>query len=153
MPLRVPTTNHPSEVERWRLSLLGDQGLIPKVIGAIVGNLAEWTTGGVLKDSGISGDKLARLFNYKTITAAYSVQATDGTIFVDASGGNIAITMITAASLGGETFNFKRKDDTDNSVTIIPVGLEEIDTDAYVELFGLEVINLTSDDVDWWINP
>lgn len=127
--------------------MLGKDGLIPKVIGAVVGNLAEWTTGGVLKDSGLSAAKLNRLFNYATINSDYIVQATDGTIFVDANGGNIEITMLSAVGLGGEEFSFKRIDTTNNTVTITG----DIDGEATATLYALESMNIKSDNVEWWI--
>lgn len=99
-------------------------------------------------------DKYIRLFAQRTITDAnspYAVQATDNLIFIDASGGNVVVNHISAVGMGGESFQFKRIDDSDNSVTVNADGTEKIDNDSSFNIYGLEPMKTSSDNSNWWL--
>ncbi|MCK5504213.1 MAG: hypothetical protein KAJ10_03580 [Thermodesulfovibrionia bacterium] len=98
--------------------------------------------------------KYIRLFASKTIDSTdspYSVLVTDGTIFIDATGGNIVINHISAVGIDGESFQFKRIDDSGNTVTVNADGAEAIDNDSSFNMFGLEPFKTTSDNSNWWL--
>lgn len=139
------------EVEQWRLALKGDGGYIPKVPGATDGNLSEWTSSGTLRDSGIKSSSVAKLSKVVTISGAYVVQASDGTILIDASGGDIAITHISAVGISGDRVTFKRIDNSDYTATVTAGGTEKIDNDSSFELYGMESVVTQADGANWWI--
>lgn len=60
-------------------------------------------------------------------TANYTITLADYTVTVDASGGNVTITLPTAASASGRCFNIKKTDSSTNYVRVAGNGAETID--------------------------
>lgn len=60
-------------------------------------------------------------------TAAYTVTLSDYTVTVDASGGNVTVTLPTASSSTGYVFNIKKVDASANYVRVAGAGAETID--------------------------
>jgi hypothetical protein len=149
---KPPRTDSPTEIEQWRLAIVGPGGYILKVIGAVAGNIAEFIAGGSLKDSGLAVTKVKRTFAYRTITSAtYNVDPADGTIFIDATSNNIDISHVSAVGFGGEEFDFVRIDNSDNTVKLIADGAEKISTDSEQIIYGLESMTTKSDNANWWV--
>lgn len=66
--------------------------------------------------------------NNTAVNSDYVVLLTDGTVLVDATAGDVLITMHPAIDGVGYTYNIKRIDDvTENTVTIVGDGTELID--------------------------
>ena len=139
------------EVEQWRLALKSEGGFITIVPTATEGNLPEWTANGELRDSGIKSSTIAKLGQVVEISGAYVVQTADGTILIDASGGDIAITHISATGISGDRVTFKRIDNSNNTVTVTAAGAETIDNDSSFQLYGMESIITQADGSNWWI--
>ena len=91
--------------------------------------------------------------NQRTIISDDSVAATDGTVFIDATDGDITITMATAIKKGSFVYYLKRIDNSDNTVTLLAAGGEKIDLESSHKIYGLESISLTSDNFNWWMSP
>lgn len=79
--------------------------------------------------------------NVTNISADYTVATTDGTIRVDASGGDVEITLPPVAAILGYSFEIKRIDlVTTNAVTIVGDGVELVDG----HVGGVSLYNLSS---------
>lgn len=92
-----------------------------------------------------------RNFSKPPITSNYTVLITDGLIRVDASAGDIIITMHPIAEGVGYSYDIKRIDEVPaNKVTIIGDGLELIDshTDG-VDLYALSSYNVKANNIGW----
>lgn len=77
---------------------------------------------------GIFAAFLAKFRNVVSVTADYTVLITDGTIEVDASAGDVIVTMHPVAEGLGYRYDIKRVDAvTSNSVTLVGDGVEYID--------------------------
>jgi hypothetical protein len=89
----------------------------------------------------------------------YTLTATDHTVLVNCSGGNVTITLPTAVGCAGRMYIIKRTDTSANSVNIDANGSEQID--GSTSLVGVAAggsIVLQSDNSGWWkvaeyINP
>jgi hypothetical protein len=90
-------------------------------------------------------------FAGKAVTQNYTVLATDHMIFVNASGGNITITLPTAVGIIGRQYIIKRVEGSANSVTIDPNASETIEGDATMSLVGQRSVVIVSDNSNWWI--
>lgn len=91
---------------------------------------------GVVPDAGIFTQlrqALKRLFggNVTTVSAAMSPFALTadhaGLVIIDATAGNVSVTLPAANLLEGLQYEFRRKDATANTVTITPAGADTID--------------------------
>lgn len=60
-------------------------------------------------------------------TADYTVTATDYIVTIDATGGNVTVTLPAASTSVGQMYRFKRLDGTGNAVTIARAGADTID--------------------------
>ena len=96
-------------------------------------------------------------FRLKTITSDYTLKNDDGVVLVDASSGNITITLYTAGN-GNPTGSkskshvLKRIDNTANTVTITPNGSETIEWDSsYMLVNRGSTIRIFSDSSNWFI--
>jgi hypothetical protein len=87
-----------------------------------------------------------------TKTANYTAAATDHTILVDASAGNVTITLPTAASIAGREYCIKRIDTSANTVTIATTSSQTIDNAASDSLAttGRPTWRYKSDGSNWW---
>ena len=90
-------------------------------------------------------------FSYDNIASDYTVKSTDATIFIDASANDITVTLITAVDNGGKIFAFKRVDNSNFTVTIVPDGVETIDNESSAILYGYESMDMRSNNINWWI--
>ena len=80
------------------------------------------------------------ILTHTTKTSAYTVTLEDSTIWVDASGGAITITLPTAVGIGGKIINIVKVDSSSNAMTIDPDGTETING----ELTSVTSIQYTS---------
>jgi len=85
-----------------------------------------------------------------TKTSDYTATATDYTILCDASGGDLTITLPSAASIPAHIYNVKKIDSSDNLVTIASVST--IDSEASVSTYiQWTNIALQSNGTNWFI--
>jgi len=90
-------------------------------------------------------------FAGKAVTQNYTVLATDHMIFVNASGGNVTITLPTASGIIGRQYIIKRVDSSVNSVTIDPNASETIEGSSSKSLTDQCSVVIVSDNSNWWI--
>lgn len=90
-------------------------------------------------------------FAARAITSNYTVTAGDHTVFANATGGNITVTLPTAANIVGRQYIIKRVDPSVNSVTIDPDGSETIEGASTMALTGQRSVIIQSDNNNWWI--
>lgn len=92
-----------------------------------------------------------RNFSAPPITANYTVLATDGTVRVDASAGDIIVTLLPIASGVGYRYNIKRIDTvTTNKVTLLGNGTELIDAHAAgINISTLSSYTVKANDIGW----
>ena len=89
----------------------------------------------------------------------YTLTATDHTVLVNCSGGNVTITLPTAVGCAGRMYIIKRTDASANSVNIDANGSEQIDgSTSLVGVAARGSMVLQSDNAGWWkvaeyINP
>lgn len=88
---------------------------------------------------------------FRAVTANTTLTATDRVVLADATGGNVVLTLPTAAGQVGRLYALKRTDMAfGNTVTITPNGAETIDGNMNVQLNPLEPTTLVSDGTNWW---
>ncbi len=58
--------------------------------------------------------------NYVTVTANYTVLVTDDVVFIDAKDNDITVTLPDVSTSDGKDFDLKRKDQSGNTVTVVP---------------------------------
>jgi hypothetical protein len=80
----------------------------------------------------------------------YTATASDHTILVDCSGGNVTITLPTAVGIAGRMYIIKRVDGSANAANINTNGSETIDGSGAGSVAGLGSIVLQSDNSNWW---
>jgi len=89
----------------------------------------------------------------------YTLTATDHTVLVNCSGGNVTITLPTAVGCAGRMYIIKRTDTSANSANIDANGSEQIEgSTSLVGVAARGSIVLQSDNAGWWkvaeyINP
>jgi len=86
-----------------------------------------------------------------TYTADHTATLTDNLIKVDATGGNVTITLPPAAAAAGDGFTIKRIDSSANTVTVDGDGSETIDDETTKDLDQYTAIQIVSDGTEWWI--
>lgn len=87
-----------------------------------------------------------------TKSSNYTMTTADGTVLVDATSGDITITLPAAASATESIFTIKKKDVTFHTVTVAAAGSELIDGAAiYILSTQYEAIKIQSDGSAWWI--
>ena len=98
-----------------------------KVSGDVENNIPILDDKGDLKDSGYSFDDV-KLKNSSLVEVSnnYQILIENEVIWVDASGGNLEITLPSASDITGRKFEVKKVDSTFNTVTIKPQVLETI---------------------------
>lgn len=85
-----------------------------------------------------------------TITTNTTLDSSHFTVLVDASGGDVTVTLPAVAS--GLIYHIKRIDNTANTVLIDGNGAETIDGGATAELtVQYETIKIQADSTEWWI--
>lgn len=85
-----------------------------------------------------------------TKTADYTATSSDDVILVDATGGDVEITLYTGVS--GKELVITRKDGSAKTVTLTPVTGQKIQRQVTQELKVDETYSLVSDGTDWWVN-
>ena len=87
----------------------------------------------------------------RTEVANYTVQIGDGTILVDASAGEVTITLLPVAD-ADNYYNIKKIDTTVNRVIIETDAAETIDGDASVDITAAyESLQLITDGSNWFV--
>ena len=84
-----------------------------------------------------------------TKTASYTATDADGIIVVDATVGNVVITLPSAIGSLGKGYTVKRTDGSANTVTV--QGAETIDDAASQLLNQYDSLVVVSDNAEWWI--
>jgi len=137
-----------------------DSAHVPQLALDSDGNLAvetiaaggpDWILGEFVEADALDGWTLKG--NVVTVTAAYTVTASDYTILADATAGSFEILLADAELVPGQLFNLKRIDDSANEVTLTTTKGQTIDDFASGEL-GLsenESFAVQSDGLTWRI--
>jgi len=86
-----------------------------------------------------------------TVTASSTVSDGDHTTIVDATAGDITVTMPSAVGRSYLEFRIKRSDSSNNSVFLVPDGVETIDTETLISMQLFESLTLVSDNANWFI--
>lgn len=131
-----------------QMELDSDGNLTVKTIAAPD---AVWELGEFVETDALDGWTLKG--NVVTVTAAYTVLATDYTILADATAGSFEILLADAEAVPGQLFNIKRIDDSANEVTLTTTKGQTIDDYATGDL-GLtenESFAVQSDGLTWRI--
>lgn len=133
---RIPRTDNLRERDGWRRGQDDDNFLkANKVIGGTENNIVTLTSDGDIQDSGLSFDdvklKKARVV---TVTADYTVLELDEVIWVDASAGDVTITLFPAATIQGQEFIVEKIDSTTNKVIVAGDGSETVNGDPSFDL-------------------
>jgi hypothetical protein len=131
-----------------QLTLDSDGNLAVKTIAAPE---AVWELGEFVEADALDGWTLKG--NVVTVTAAYTMLATDYTILADATAGSFEILLADAEAVPGQLFNIKRIDDSANEVTLTTTKGQAIDDYASGAL-GLtenESFAVQSDGLTWRI--
>ena len=85
-------------------------------------------------------------------TANYIATVDNLVILVDATAGNVNITIPTARNNNGKLFVVKKIDSTANTVTITPYGTQLIDGSSTVVIsVQYTAVMIVSDNFNWWI--
>lgn len=74
--------------------------------------------------------------NIRDISSNHNALATDEIIIVDASSGNVTINLLPLSTLDKKIYTVKRIDNSGNTVTINPDGLETIDDQLTNQVVG-----------------
>ena len=90
-------------------------------------------------------------FPTRTITQDYAVTDADHTIFVNATGININVTLPTAANIAGRQYIIKRVDTAGTAVSIQTDGSETIDGASSAAMTDKRSVVIQSDNSNWWI--
>lgn len=102
-----------------------------------------------------SGDlniPVGTILTHATKTGAYTVTLEDSTIWVDASGGVITITLPTAVGIGGKIINIVKVDSSSNALTIDADGTETINGElTAVTAIQYTSLTLQSNNANWII--
>lgn len=152
--LRIPRTEGVRERDRWRLEQDDDNSKkIDKVVGAPEDNIPVFDDEGGLKDSGKSFDDVQlKKQQTRTVTGNYTVVVSDVIIWVDASGGPVTVTLLSAAGITGQDMIIEKIDSTFNEVTVAADGSETINGDPSFDLLlQYESIQPTSTGAGWLI--
>lgn len=86
------------------------------------------------------------------ITADATLDALSGTVFADATAGNIVVSLPAAASVPGRIYTVKKVDASANTVTIDPAAAETIDG-AATKVISAQWVSLTiqADGAEWFL--
>ncbi len=89
---------------------------------------------------------------YSSVSSDTTLDNTYSVVAVDASGGNVTITLPTAVGVEGRTFSIKKVDSSSNTVTINPNGAETIDggSSAVISVQYVSVM-VISDNTNWYV--
>lgn len=98
------------------------------------------------------GTTVAQILTWVNKTANFTASSSEAACYsVDATSGNLTITLPAAASNAGVTWVFKRVDTTSSIVTVDANASELIDLDLTFSLNALEAITLSSNGTQWFL--
>lgn len=107
---------------------------------------------GNIKVQGGDVDALGLVLVISTVTGDYTLDNEDSTLLVDASDGEITITLPTAVGVEGRFYSIKKIDSSKNKVIIDGYGTETIEGELTQELlFKGDAPHIVSDNDEWWI--
>lgn len=131
-----------------QLTLDSDGNLVVETVAA---GGPDWILGEFVETDALDGWTIKG--NVITVTAAYTVTASDCTILCDATAGAFDVLLIDAEEVPGQIFNIKRIDATANAVGITTAKSQTIDTYVSGELGVDEGDNVAvqSDGTNWRI--
>ena len=99
-----------------------------------------------------SGNLSHRTIPYVTITGDTTVTTSNEVVFVNASSGEVDVTLYAASSNGGRKLIIKKTDSSGNAVNILRTASETIDGATSIILYHQnESITLMSDNSNWFI--
>jgi len=99
-----------------------------------------------------SGNLSHRAIPYATITGDTTVTTSNEVVFVNASSGEVDVTLYAASSNGGRKLIIKKTDSSGNAVNILRTSSETIDGATSIILYHQnESITLVSDNSNWFI--
>lgn len=133
---RIPRSEDVRERDRWRIGQDDDNFLkANKVIGGTEDNIITLTSDGDIQDSGKSFDDV-KLKKARTVTVSidYAVLLLDEVIWVDATLGDVIITLYPAATIQGQEFIIEKIDSSTNKVTVAGNGSETVNGDPSFDL-------------------
>ena len=93
----------------------------------------------------------ANVMPINAFTADVTLNERHFTVLIDATGGNVVVTLPPAASFPGKLYCVKRQDATGNTVTIQPSGSDEIDVSASATVAANGSLLIQCDGVDTWL--
>jgi hypothetical protein len=103
-------------------------------------------------DDGTTDVRAPEVISVVTKTANYTLVLTDGVVLVDATSGDLTMTLPTAASAINRVFYIKKIDSSSNSVTIDANGSETIDDSlTCIITMQYDCPKLVSDGTEWWV--
>jgi len=89
---------------------------------------------------------------YTTITGDTTVTTSNEVVFVNASSGEVDVTLYAASSNGGRKLIIKKTDSSSNAVIILRAASETIDGATSITLYHQnESVTLMSDNSNWFI--
>ena len=98
------------------------------------------------------GNLSHRTIPYTSITGDTTVTTSNEVVFVNATSGEVDVTLYAAASNGGRTLIIKKTDSSSNAVIILRTASETIDGAVSITLYHQnESITLISDNSNWMI--
>ena len=133
---RPPRTEDPRERDAWRRTQDDDNfSKANKVVGGTENNIVTLTDDGDIQDSGKSFDDVI-LKKRRTVTVSvdYTVLVLDEIIWVDATAGDVTITLFPAATIQGQEFIIEKIDSTFNKVTVAGSGGDLVNGDPSFDL-------------------
>jgi hypothetical protein len=107
-------------------------------------------------DSGTGDVTISATGNYEgdvqNKNANYTALLTDNAIFVDASGGQVTISLPTATGNASKKYYIKKLDSSANKVVIDPYGSQQIEGATTAELwFQDEAVAIKTDGLSWYV--
>ena len=149
------STISPSDYVQLQASYPGTQqtGNI-NVSGNIYGNFVGSIDTAIINDDFIlsSASYYEDILHIDDTDSPYSI-VYDGylsTVFIDATSGDVQVLLYSITEVLNRVIRFKRTDNSANTVTIIPDGIEVIDGAATLVLAGYGHCRLTSDATGWY---
>ena len=95
-------------------------------------------------------ERINQLYSVTTITTSTLLDDTYGTVLVDATSGNVTVTLPAAAN-GTMFYRIKKIDTTSNLVIITPQSGETIDGENTFEInYGYDSYSITNTTTDWF---
>lgn len=133
---RPPRTEDLRERDAWRRVQDDDNfSKANKVVGGTENNIVTLTDDGDIQDSGKSFDdvklKKARVV---TVSVDYEALEIDEIIWVDASAGDVTITLYPSATIQGQEFIVEKIDTTFNKVIVAGAGSDTVNGDPSFDL-------------------